>query len=163
MRPEGLLTVAAGILPGLSLQLSAAERGEWGLQPGEIAVRPNLFTDSGRQALCYAFGNKVGNYTVQRVGFGTGTSVPKVTDVALESPVEITTGVYTKAIDGVAWPAPFIVQLLFTIGAGECNGSYLTEFGLFTSDDVLLARSVFSVGINKTSALAPQLSWRLRV
>lgn len=165
MRPEGLLTIRSpdSSLFKARLDLSPADRRAWGLAPDEVPLGHNLFVDSGRQALCYAFGNKVGDYTVQKVGFGTGTSVPKMTDVALESPAEITTGVYTKLVDGVDWPAPFVIQVTFTIGGSECNGLYLTEFGLFTANDVLLARWIETVGINKTSALAPQMSWRLRI
>lgn len=137
----------------------------WGLEKHEIPIGRNLFLDQGLQAITYAFGNRspINNYVCKKVGFGTGTSVAKVTDVALESPIEISSGVFTKDIDGVDWPAPFIIRVTFTIGAGECNGYFLTEFGLFTGSDILVARKIESVGINKSADIAPVLSWRLRL
>lgn len=145
--------------------MSADEIKSWGLTHGETVLGHNLFLDSGRQALVYAFGGKVGEYTVEKVGFGTGTSVSNITMTALESPVELTTGsgTYTKNVDGIDYPSPFVVRVTFTIGSGECNGFNLTEFGLFTGNNVLIARFVNETGLNKTLSKNPSLSWRMRL
>ena len=50
----------------------------------------------------------------------------------------------------------------FNIAVGDANGYLLTEFGLFSGNDTLLARKVRSVGINTTSDFSPTLTWRIR-
>lgn len=158
---EGLVTIhnqPAGFTDSIIVN-----RGSWGLDRHERVLGHNLMVDGGRQALSYLLGAKSGSFSVGKVGFGTGVGVPKVTDVALESPIELSSGVYTKLIDGADWPAPFVVRFTFTIGAGECNGYFITELGLFTSTNVLIARRVDQTGISKVSGQSQTLSWRLRL
>jgi hypothetical protein len=176
-RPEGLICVRR-VLDGegklVPLEKAIRRYGwihplegdfsDWALEEGEIPVGKNLFVDNGRQALCYAFGNRspITNFICQKFGMGTGTAAPKVTDVVLEAPVPFTGSTYTKAINGVDYPAPFIARVEFTIGAGECNGYLLTEMGLFTGDDTLLTRRTMSVGISKSVDFSPVLSHSIR-
>lgn len=135
----------------------------WGLEKEEIGLGQNLFLDQGRQANCFAFGfrSPIESYVLQKFGVGTGFTAPKVVDVSLESPIEFSPGVTTKAISGADFPAPFIVRVEFVIGATEANGYLITEMGLFTGDDTLVARRT-NLGINKSSDFAPVLTWRLR-
>jgi hypothetical protein len=156
---EGLVT----IYDTRQNDLVLVDRAAWGLAPGEAVLGHNLMVDGGRQCLSYLLGGKSGSFSVGKVGFGTGVGVPKVTDVALESPIELSAGVYTKLIDGADWPAPFVVRFTFTIGAAECNGYFITELGLFTANNVLIARRVDQVGISKVSGQSQTMSWRLRL
>jgi len=129
----------------------------------EVPLGDNLFLDQGRQlqAYCFGFAAPIQNYVCSQFGVGTGTSPSKVTDTALQNPVEFTAGVYLKDINGVDYPAPFIARVEFTLGNSEANGYLLTEMGLYSGDGTLIARKIMT-GINKTSSLSPTLSWRIR-
>lgn len=137
----------------------------WGVGDDEVCLGKNLFLDQGRQLLAYAFGFRapIENYTCQRYGVGTGTSTARVTDVALESPVELVSSqLPTAPITSVDFLTAFVMRVGFTIALGDANGYLLTEFGLFSGNNTLLARKVRGVGINKTSDFSPTLTWRIR-
>jgi hypothetical protein len=126
---------------------------------------PNLFVDTGRQLMAYLIGDKgpTSDYACKKFGVGTGTTPPRVTDVALASPLGFYGGglVTLKPVDAVDFPAPFVVRVEFTLAAGEANGYLLTEMGLFSGNGILISRRVHA-GINKTSDFAPTLGWRFR-
>ena len=124
----------------------------------------NLFLDQGRQIVAYAFGfrSPIANYTVQNFGVGTGLTPAKVTDVALQAPVTLSTGSTTKPIDAVDFLSPFVVRVAFTLANNDANGYILSEMGLFSGGGALIARKVRSVSINKTSDFSPTLTWRIR-
>lgn len=181
-RPKGLVTVskiigsAGDVVPmdkAIQYGWLSRARGNfssWGLSSNEVCLGKNLVLDQGRQAGAYAFGlrNPIENYVCQKVGFGTGTSAPNVTQTSLITPIPINSGdaqntwVYTKDIAGVDFPAPFVARVEFSMGFSECNGFLITEMGLFTGDDTLIARKVNGVGINKSSDFSPVLGWRVR-
>jgi len=133
------------------------------LDDGEVPLGENLFVDSGRQYALYAFAFKspVSNYVIRKFGVGTGTTAASTGDVQLASPVTFSSGSLYKDIDGISFPAPFIMRVDFTIGLTDCNGYLLTEFGIFSGDGTLIARFT-KPGINKISDWAPTLSYRLR-
>jgi hypothetical protein len=124
----------------------------------------NLFVDQGRQLLayCFAFRAPIENYTCSKFGVGTGTTAAAVTDVGLEAPVALSSGNFTGPLDSVDFLTAFVVRASFTLGLSDANGSLITEMGLFSGNDSLMARRVRTVGINKTSDFAPTLTWRLR-
>ena len=68
---------------------------------------------------------------------GTGTTAPTVADTDLETAVEITAGVYTKAFAS-GYPTVTEVSKTLTtrcvIASTEANGNTLTEFGIFNTD-----------------------------
>jgi len=171
----GLLTVQKILLAGgkeMSTQ-RAVELGwiiparwqprGWGLQRHEVSFGENLFLDQGRQMTAFAFGERspISNYTVKKFGLGTGTTPPKVTDVSLENPLTFYLGNETKPISAVDFSVPFVARVEFVIAASEANGYLITEMGLFSGNDTLIARRVHT-GINKTSDFAPVLGWRIR-
>jgi hypothetical protein len=135
----------------------------WDLTPGHYPVGRNLFVDGGRQLLCFVWGGRspMSDYACQKFGIGTGTRPAAVIDTALESPIAFSPGVFTKSVDAITFSVPYEARVEFTIGAGQANGYLVTEFGLFSGNDVLLARIV-NAGINKTSDWAPAFTWRLR-
>jgi hypothetical protein len=174
MKPKGYVALA-GIkdAEGKSVSFEKAIKYGWvkpgrvprgfDLEPGTMPVGQNLFLDNGRQLLAYVWGGRspMADYACQKFGVGTGTTPAAVIDVALESPVEFSTGVTTKNVDAITFPSPFVARVEFTIGANQCNGYLLTEFGLFSGNNVLLARIV-NAGFNKTSDWAPSLTWSIR-
>jgi hypothetical protein len=177
--PIGLLTVSAITLAdGKSLALRKACDYGWiqptcvppgwmgEVGPNEVCLGSNLFLDQGRQLLAYAFGFRapIENYTCQRFGVGTGLTAAAVTDVALESPVALASqgGATTAPVTSIDFLTAFVMRVGFTVAVGDANDYLLTEMGLFSGNNTLLARKVRSVGINKTSDFAPTLTWRIR-
>ena len=184
MRPKGLVTVS-GIkdAEGYAISLQRAvdygwitpARGRfagWGLGRDEIPLGENLFVDQGRQLVAFCFGGRspVANYFCANFGVGTGTTVPNVTDTALQAPAYFASTVTNAAngngltcpIDSVDFLAPFVVRVTYTIAAGDCNGLALTERGLFSGGNVLFARQVTNAAISKQSSFSPTLLWRLK-
>lgn len=175
-RPKGILTISGiKLADGKSLSTQRAVdygwiapvRGQftgWGLERHEVPLGENLFVDQGRQIVAYAFGfrSPISNYTVQRFGVGTGLTPAKVTDVALQTPVVLNNGSTTKEIDAVDFLSPFVVRVAFTLANDDANGYILSEMGLFSGGEALIARKVRAVSINKTSDFSPTLTWRIR-
>lgn len=136
----------------------------WGLERHEVPLGKNLFVDQGRQLVAYAFGfrSPIQNYVCQNFGVGTGITAATVTDVALEAPIVLSNAQTTKAVDTIDFLSPFVMRIGFTLGVDDANGYIISEQGLFSGNNALIARKVRSVGINKTSDFAPTLTWRLR-
>ena len=175
-RPKGIVTISKVLLADgreISTQQAidygwicspARQTAGWGLERHEVPLGENLFLDQGRQVLAYAFGfrSPIQNYTVQQFGVGTGLNPARVTDVALESPITLSSGQTTKAIDSVDFLSPFVVRVSFTLGLTDANGYIISELGLFSGGGALMARRVRAVSINKTSDYSSVLSWRVR-
>jgi hypothetical protein len=175
-RPEGILTISGiKLVDGKTLSTQQAvdygwitpARGQfrgWDLERHEVPLGENLFVDQGRQIVAFAFGfrSPISNYTVQRFGVGTGLTPAKVTDVALQAPVTLNNALTTKEIDAVDFLSPFVVRVAFTLANDDANGYILSEMGLFSGGEALIARKVRAVSINKTSDFSPTLTWRIR-
>ncbi len=174
MKAQGFL-YCTGIkdAEGRQISLEKAIRYGW-IKPGEVPdgfdlpagavpIGSNLFVDGGRQYAVYslAFRAPAQNFTLQQFGVGTGTRAASVTDVALVNPVAFASSSIYKNVDAVDFPAPFTMRATFTLGANDCNGYLLTEFGLFAGDNTLLAR-VVRPGISKSTDFSPTLSHLLR-
>lgn len=174
MHPQGFLS-CTGVrdAAGKRIPLEDAIRYGWirpgevppgfALQPGAVPIGANLFLDGGRQYAVFAFAFRAPaqNFTLQKFGVGTGVRAASATDTALVNPVAFADATYTKNVDAVTFPAPFTLRAQFTLGANDCNGYLLTEFGLFSGDDTLLVR-VVRPGINKSSDFSPELSHEMR-
>ena len=136
----------------------------WGLERQEVPLGENIFVDQGRQMVAYAFGfrSPIQNYVCQNFGVGTGITAAKVTDVALEAPVTLSNSSTIKAVDTIDFLSPFVVRIGFTLGVDDANGYIISEQGLFSGNNSLIARKIRAVSINKTSDFSPTLSWRVR-
>lgn len=143
----------------------------WDLQREHVVLGRNLFTDSGRQQLAYCLGARspLDNFVITKFGVGTGTSVPRVTDTSLESPLTFydpnggtAPTLSEKPVDTIDFPSAFVIRVAYSLAAGEANGHLLTELGLFSGNSTLIARKV-NTGINKQADFSPQLSWLLRL
>lgn len=173
-RPQGWVSLDR-IVDGFGKEISYEKAIQYGwLKPvgpveldasGKEIPSPNLFLDQGRQILAYALGfrSPVENYTIQKFGVGTGITPARVTDVALEAPVTLSSGAATKAIDAIDFTAPFVMRIAFTLGLADANGYILSEMGLFSGGGALIARKIRAVSISKTSDFSPTLSWKLRL
>jgi hypothetical protein len=95
---------------------------------------------------------------------GTGLTPAKVTDVAMEAPIALPSqgNTITAPITSVDFMTSFVVRVSFSIAQGDANGYLITEYGLASGNNTLIARKVRSVGINKTSDFSPSFSWRIR-
>lgn len=135
----------------------------WDLERHEVPVGENLFVDQGRQCVAYAMGFRapITDYVISKFAVGTGITAPNVTDVALEAPIDLG-GSVTKLVDVVDFVSPFVCRFSFTLASGEANGYVISEMGLYTGSDILVARKVRAVSINKTADFAPTLTWRVR-
>jgi len=168
MRPRGQVFISKIVDgDGKSVALDRAIKYRWvngKLTEEGIDVGQNLFVDNGRQLMAYTFGYRspISDYVCAKFGVGTGTVAAKVTDVALQSPVTLNSGQTLANIDSIDFLTAFVVRVAFTLGLSDANGYALTEFGLFSGNNTLLARKVRSVAINKTSDFSPTITWRLR-
>lgn len=137
----------------------------WGLDRHEVVLGKNTFVDGGRQVMAYLFGGRspLQDYTCQKFSVGTGTTASTVKDVALEAPITLSNGSTLKPINAVAFTDPFIVKVSFTLGLLDANGYIISEMGLFSGSNILLARKIRAVSVNKTSDFSPTLTWRLRL
>lgn len=176
-RPQGYVAVS-GIVDSFGKQISYEKAVKYGWisssgyntrqmydrSTGEEIASPNLFVDQGRQLMAYAFGFRppLENYVCRRFGVGTGLSTPRVTDVVLEAPVALASGKTTGLIDSVDFLTAFVVRVAFTLGITDANGYAISELGLFSGNNTLIARKVRSTVINKNSEFAPTITWRIR-
>lgn len=173
-RPEGFLSIASIVdRHGDPVSFREAQRRGWIKADGkvptwvkdfdaELPLGKNLFTDSGRQLLCYCFADQNTSLnSCKKFGIGTGTTAPKVTDTSLTGAI-VMDGLSTRAVTAITFPTPFVARVEFNIAAGWGNGYLITELGLYSGGDTLMARRTLSSGINKTSDFSPTIVWRVR-
>jgi hypothetical protein len=137
----------------------------WGLDKHEVPLGKNLFLDQGRQLLAFAFAfrSPIEDYVCRKFGVGTGLTAAKVSDVSLESAITLaSTSAITAPIDSIDFLSAFLVRVSFTLALGDANGYVITEMGLFSGNNTLMARKIRSVAVNKTSDFSPTLTWRIR-
>ena len=127
------------------------------------AVVRQLVRLQGRQLIAYLFGFRapVSDFACQKFGVGTGLTVARTTDVALEAPI-LLSGQPTKNIDFVDYVNPYVARVIYTLGTADANGYMISETGLFSGSNAMMARKVQAVTINKTSDFGPTLTWRIR-
>ena len=130
----------------------------WGVGRDEVCLGSNLVVDGGRQLTAYLLGNKspTSDYVISTFQVGTGTTAPIVADTGMQN------SVLSKAIEGVDYPAPFVLRVEMQLGPSDANGYLLTEFGLFSGNGTLFARKIIT-GFNKASSLSPVFFWRVRL
>ena len=134
----------------------------WGIGPDELCLGHNEFLDQARQYVCYALSGRapISSYIIQQYSVGTGLAAVNTTDTALQNPITLSSGTIYNPIDGIDFPAPFIAQIRFTLGANDANGYAVSEYGLVSGDNTLLMHWVVPP-INKTSDWTPSFVHRL--
>ena len=114
----------------------------------------NLIVTSGREADALLLGGDAVDKTLATIGFGEGATATDLDDTAL-------TNAFTKAIDGITYPAAGQVRAAFQLTVLEGNGLAIIEFGLFLADGTLYARKVRSGAIEKADDVDITGTWTI--
>lgn len=115
----------------------------------------NLVVDTGKSSVArlLAQANTLPQNRVTKIGFGDGSNSPDPNDTGL-------TNEYVKALDGFSYPDPQSVSFSWSLDFSEANGLDITEFGLFTEDDVLFSRKTRDV-IKKLVDIRLEGTWTI--
>lgn len=113
----------------------------------------NAYYTALRELLATGHAGKV----VTKIGFGTGTASESQDDSAL-------TGAFIKPLSGYELDPgnPRLMRFSYRLLRGEANGLHITEIGLYTEDEMLVARKVRSP-IEKTPDMEFGDTWELLV
>lgn len=104
-----------------------------------------------RNTICNALYDKIvhllasaGADRISQIQVGVGTTVPLPTDTALASPITpLIDGTADNTID-ITHPTTYVMQAIGVLSSTSGNGFAISEAGLLTSDDTLVARVTFS-------------------
>jgi len=115
----------------------------------------NLVVNGGREACAILTATGDTDKIVQDIAFGSGGTVPDLTDTALVSQNLI------KALESTtAYPTQTAVKYIGICETTENNGNQIREVGLFCADGTLFAR--YYVGrIVKTSDIRVVVEWTI--
>jgi hypothetical protein len=97
------------------------------------------------------------NLKIASLHVGTGTIAPTRADVALLGDVFTMALVDADRVESIATSQLVITK---TLGAGDANGSTLTEAGLFLADGTLFARQIHPA-IPKTNIITITYEWQI--
>lgn len=114
----------------------------------------NLVVDLSKQTQAHLIGGDVANRSITQFAVGTNGAAPVGGNTAI-------TGAFTKALDGVTYPATNQVRFAFSLATTEANGVAILEFGLLTAGGVLFARKVRSVALNKANDISFAGGWTI--
>jgi hypothetical protein len=95
--------------------------------------------------------------TVSRIQVGTGTTVARHSDTALEIPILP----IIVPLEVIHDPTTFSVVIRGSLLQDEGNGLTIAEAGLLSEDGVLIARSTFTPTL-KTSSEQFDFQWKLQ-
>lgn len=116
----------------------------------------NLITTTGLQLIAYLLVGHPGNNKITKVGVGIGTSEPGRPDTGL-------TNAYIKTIDSYTFPSENTVKYKFSFNSGDGNGRLVSEFGLFSGDEVLFSRKLRTPAIPKAADIIIEGNWLISV
>lgn len=114
----------------------------------------NLIVTGSKLVHAQLLGGAVTGNSVASIGFGTSGTAPVVGNTTL-------TGAYTKALDGVSYPASNQVTFAFSLGSGEANPLAILEFGLLTASGALYARTTRAAALNKAADISLSGTWTI--
>ena len=97
--------------------------------PIEHVEDHNLVVNGGRTRLAELISGK-DNRFITKIGFGTALNQPDLADSSLENLRTI--NISSAAVEGSS------VTFNWFLDADHCNGMNISEFGLFTSDSVMV-------------------------
>lgn len=115
----------------------------------------NLVVTLGKTNLVKLLGGDAAGKKISKIGVGTSSTPPTITDNAL-------TGSFIKAISGVTYPDANSVMFSWSLETTEGNGMTIREFGLLNDDNTLCARKV-RTDIVKTSAVRLVGTWKISI
>jgi hypothetical protein len=93
---------------------------------------------------------------IAKVGVGTGTTTPHASDTSL-------TNQYTKAVDSYRFTADNVVEFTISMDTGDANGMQISEFGLFSGNDILFSRRLQSPVIPKAADIIIEGKWTVSI
>lgn len=127
-------------------------------QDGKLIERiceSNLIVDGSKTLHAHLLGGDTANRSVTKFAVGTSGTAPVGTNTAL-------TGSFSKALDSTPdYPLSNQVRFTFSLASGEANGKAIMEFGLLTPVDVLYARKVRAVALNKEADITVSGTWTI--
>ena len=101
--------------------------------------------------------NPAGERYVSKMSWGTGTTPANPSDVALVTEIA---AVGKKALDSYDFPDSTTVRFIAELTASEGNGYTISEAGLWTEEENLFARKVFS-GVSKSASFIFIFRWSI--
>jgi hypothetical protein len=116
----------------------------------------NLITISGLKLITYLLAGEIGNNKVTKIGVGDGDVYPHASDTGL-------TNAYITDITSYSYLKNNIIQYKILIGTGVGNGLNISEFGLFSGDEVLFARRLQSPSIPKQNDIIIEGVWSVSI
>lgn len=116
----------------------------------------NLITITGLQLITFLLVGHPGNNKITKVGVGDGTSEPSRPDTGLSN-------AYIKTINSYSFPSENSVKYQFAFNSGDGNGLLVSEFGLFSGDEVLFSRKLRSPAIPKSAEILIEGNWSITV
>lgn len=114
----------------------------------------NLIVDGWKQVHSRLLGGDITGNSVTKIGFGTNGSAPVAGNTVL-------TGVFSKTVDAVSYPASNLVRFNFSLSSVENNGMGIMEFGLLTTGGTLYARKVRGSALAKTVDISISGTWTI--
>lgn len=114
---------------------------------------PNMIMNVAKDAMARLIGGDGAGKDVSSIGFGVNGIGPNPDDTAL-------TGIYSRPVTGVTYPATGRAAFAWTLGTSEANGMAITELGLLCGDGTLFARKTRGV-INKEADLSLDGVWTI--
>lgn len=121
----------------------------------DIFEDQNLVVKGGRVAVTALLKGDFTNNNVSKIGFGTGSQIPTMSDTDL-------TGKFVKNLNGGIPDGEGSIVFSFSLLENEANGMAIQEMGLFTAGNVLFARKNRSL-INKTSDIRFDGTWTIKL
>jgi hypothetical protein len=116
----------------------------------------NLITISGLRTIAYLLAGENGRNTITKVGVGNGTSPTHASDVGL-------TNATIKDIDSYSYLRNNVVEYKISMDTGDGNGMDISEFGLYSGDEVLFARRLQSPSIPKEPDIIIEGVWSVSI
>ena len=123
-----------------------------GYEP-ETITEHNMIMNIARDALAKLIAGQGAGKSINRIGFGTGSTGPSPDDTAL-------TSAYIKSVGAISFPSAGQVTFSFSLAESEANGKSIREFGLLCSDGSLFSRKVRGV-IEKSDDLSLSGTWTI--
>ena len=122
----------------------------------EDYIDRNLIVSGARTIITELLGG--GTEYITKIGMGIGTSNPAETDTGLTDPS--IAGLVYGTITSVTYPTTSSVMFSWTLDYDEGNGFDITEYGLFSTDDILFSRKTKNA-ISKDSTLSFEGEWTI--
>jgi hypothetical protein len=116
----------------------------------------NLITLSGLQLITFLLVGYTGNNRITKVGVGEGTDPTHKSDIGL-------TNGFIKDIDSYSYIKNNVISYTISMDTGDANGLFISEFGLFSGDEVLFSRRLQIPVIPKESDIIIEGEWSVSI